>query len=128
MKTNNNCIDGAESDVSVNIEDKPKHYPMTCRLTLVLIHFCNVCQYYKVIRVFVCLCVCLKLNNSGTAGPIWPNFFLLAPYWPGDGFRQKRFRIRGLVFPKIRKNRFPAKIIIKYFSKIFEFSCGKSPK
>ena len=85
-------------------------------------------QYYKVIRVFVCLYVCLKLNNSGTAGPIWLNFFLLAPSWSRDGFRLKKFRIRGPVFPKIRKNRFPAKIIIKYFSKIFEFSCGKSSK
>ena len=70
-------------------------------------------QYCKVIRVFVCMyvyvcvCVCVSLNNSGTTGPIWLNFFLLAPYWSGDGFRQKRFRIRGWVFPKIRKNRIP---------------------
>ena len=54
--------------------------------------------------------VCVCLHHSGTAGPIWLNLFLLAPYWSGDGFRQKRFRIRGRVFPKIRKNKFPAKI------------------
>ena len=64
-----------------------------------------------------CLSVCVCLHNSGTAGPIWLNLFLLAPYWSGDGFRQKRFRIRSPVFPKIRKNRFPAKIIIKYLFK-----------
>ena len=58
-------------------------------------------QYYKVIR-FVSVCVCL--HNSGTAGPIWLNLFLLAPYWSGDGFRLKNFRIRDPVFPEIRKN------------------------
>ena len=65
-------------------------------------------QYYKVIRVFVCLsvcmCVCVSLNNSKTAGPIWLNLFLLAPYWSGDGFRLKNFRIQDPVFPEIRKN------------------------
>ena len=65
-------------------------------------------QYYKVIRVFVCMYVCMyvcvSLNNSGTAGPIWLNFFLLAPSWSRDGFRPKKFRIRDPVFPEIRKN------------------------
>ena len=28
-------------------------------------------------------------HNSGTAGPIWINFFLLAPSWSGDGFRPR---------------------------------------
>ena len=49
--------------------------------------------------------VCVCLNNSGTAGPIWLNLFLLAPYWSGDGFRLKNFRIRDPVFPEIRKTR-----------------------
>ena len=61
-------------------------------------------QYYKVIRVFVCMSVCVCLHHSGTAGPIWLNLFLLAPYWSGDGFRLKNFRIRDPVFPEIRKN------------------------
>ena len=56
--------------------------------------------------IFVCLCVCLRPISSGTAGPIWLNFFLLAPSWSRDGFRPKKFRIRDPVFPKIRKNRF----------------------
>ena len=56
------------------------------------------------LSVCVCVCVCVSFNNSGTAGPIWPNFFLLAPYWSGDGFRLKNFRIRDPVFPEIRKN------------------------
>ena len=77
-------------------------------------------QYYKVIRVFVCMYVCmyvcLKLNNSGTAGPIWLSLFLLAPSWSRDGFRLKKFQIRGPVFPKIRKNLFWREII-KYFCK-----------
>ena len=52
----------------------------------------------------VCLYVCVCLHHSGTAGPIWLNLFLLAPYWSGDGFRLKKFRIRDPVFPEIRKN------------------------
>ena len=44
--------------------------------------------------------------SSGTAGPIWLNFFLSAPSWSWDGFRPKKFRTRDPVFPKIRKNRF----------------------
>ena len=28
-------------------------------------------------------------HNSGTAGPIWINFFLLAPSWSQGGFRPK---------------------------------------
>ena len=69
------------------------------------------------LSVCVCVFVCVRLNNSGMAGPILVNFFLLAPSWSESGFRPKKFRIRGLVFPKIRKNRFPAKIIIKYLFK-----------
>ena len=44
-------------------------------------------QYYKVISVFVCLYVCLKLNNYRTAGLIWLNFYLLAQSLSRDGFR-----------------------------------------
>ena len=54
--------------------------------------------------MFACLFVCSRPISSGTAGPIWLNFFLLAPSWPRDGFRPKKFRIRDPVFPKIRKN------------------------
>ena len=32
----------------------------------------------------------MSLNNSGTARPIWLNFFLLAPSWSRDGFRPKK--------------------------------------
>ena len=39
--------------------------------------------------MYVCMYVCLKLNNSGTAGPIWLSLFLLAPSWSRDGFRLK---------------------------------------
>ena len=42
----------------------------------------------------MCVCVCVRLNNSGTAGPIWLNFFLLALSWSEGGFRPKNFRIR----------------------------------
>ena len=48
--------------------------------------------------------VCLKLNNSGTAGPIWLNLFLLAPSWSQDGFRSKKFRIQDPDFPEIQKH------------------------
>ena len=54
--------------------------------------------------MFACLFVCLLPISSGTAGPIWLNFFLLAPSWSGDGFRPKKFRIRDPDFPEIRKN------------------------
>ena len=54
--------------------------------------------------MFVCLFVCSRPISSGTAGPIWLNFFLLAPSWSRDGFRPKKFRIRDPVFPEIRKN------------------------
>ena len=37
--------------------------------------------------------------SSGTAGPIWLIFFLLAPSWSRDGLRPKKFRIRDPVFP-----------------------------
>ena len=42
--------------------------------------------------LFVCLCVCMYvrgLSPPGTAGPIWLNFFLLAPSWANLGFRPK---------------------------------------
>ena len=70
-------------------------------------------QYYKVIRVFVCL----SLNNSGTAGPIWLNFFL-ALYCSGDGFRPIKFRIWDPVFPEIWKNRFWREIIKYFYNRI----------
>ena len=44
---------------------------------------------------------CLLPISSGTAGPIWLNFFLLAPSWSRDGFRPKKIRIQD---PEIRKN------------------------
>ena len=44
--------------------------------------------------------VCVSLNNSGTAGPIWLNFFLLAPSWSRDGFRLKKVQIRDQFFSK----------------------------
>ena len=40
--------------------------------------------------LFACVFVCVRLNNSGTAGPIWLNFFLLAPSWSQSGFRLKK--------------------------------------
>ena len=66
--------------------------------------------------MYVCMYVCVSLHHSGTAGPIWLNLFLLAPSWSRDGFRLKKFQIRGPVFPKIRKNLFWREII-KYFCK-----------
>ena len=54
--------------------------------------------------MYVCVSICVSLNNSGTAGPIWLNFSLLAPSWSRDGFRPKKFRIRDPNFPEIRKN------------------------
>ena len=43
-------------------------------------------QYYKVIRVLsLCMYVCVYLHNSGMAGPIWLNLFLLAPSWSRGG-------------------------------------------
>ena len=66
--------------------------------------------------MFACVFVCLWPISSGTAGPIWLNFFLLAPSWSRDGFRPKKFRIQDPVFPKIRKNRFWREIL-KYFCK-----------
>ena len=52
--------------------------------------------YYIATR---CLRVCLRTISSETAGPIWLNFFLLAPSWSRDGFRPKIFRIRDPIFP-----------------------------
>ena len=61
--------------------------------------------YSKVVgSLSVCVCVCVRLNNSGTAGPIWLNFFLLAPSLSQGGFRPKKFRNRDPVFPENRKN------------------------
>ena len=50
------------------------------------------------VGLLVCLCVCLRPISSRTAGPIWLNFFLLAPSWSRDGFRPKKFRIRDPFF------------------------------
>ena len=47
--------------------------------------------------LFVCLYACLRPISSETAGPIWLNFFLLAPSWSQDGFRPKKFRIQNFV-------------------------------
>ena len=49
--------------------------------------------YYIATR---CLRVCLWPISSWTAGPIWLNFYLLAPSWSRDGFRPKKFGIRIL--------------------------------
>ena len=58
--------------------------------------------YSKVVgSLSVCLSVCVRLNNSGTAGLFWLNFFLLAPSWSQGGFRPKKIRIRDTVFPEI---------------------------
>ena len=60
--------------------------------------------YSKVVgSLSVCVFVCVRLNNSGTAGPIWLNFFLLAPSLSQDGFRPKKFRNRYPVFPENRE-------------------------
>ena len=45
------------------------------------------------VGLFVCVYVCSR-PISGTAGPIWLKFFLLAPSWANLGFRPKKFRIR----------------------------------
>ena len=50
----------------------------------------------------VCVCVWMFPNSSGTAGPIWLNFFWFALSWSHDGFRPKKIRIQDLVFPEIR--------------------------
>ena len=54
--------------------------------------------------LLACMLACLRPISSGTAGPIWLNFFLLALSWSRDGFRLKKFRIRHPVSPEIRKN------------------------
>ena len=61
--------------------------------------------YIATRRLRVCtMCVCLRPIFSRTAGPIWLNFFLLAPSWSRNGFRPKKFQIRDPLFPEIRKN------------------------
>ena len=79
----------------------------------VVLKKCGIAQVSSIIKIMyskvvgslcVCVFVCVRLNNSGTAGPIWLNFFLLAPSWSRGGFRLKNFRIRDPVFPEIRKN------------------------
>ena len=50
----------------------------------------SILQSNKGFCLYVCLYVCVPLNNSGTAEPIWINFFLLAPSWSRDGFRLKK--------------------------------------
>ena len=46
----------------------------------------------------VCVFVCVRLNNSGMAGPILVNFFLLAPSWSESGFRSKKIPDPGSGF------------------------------
>ena len=48
----------------------------------------------------VCVYVCLKINDSGTAGLIWLNFCLLAPTWSRDGFKPKN--LEKSVLTKLR--------------------------
>ena len=72
--------------------------------------------------------VCLKLNNSGTAGPIGLNFFLLALSWSQDGFRLKKIPDPGSGFSDDPENPILAGNYKLFLQKIFEFSCGKSPK
>ena len=66
-------------------------------------------SYYFRVRIFqvnymmfVCLRVCLWPISSGTAGPIWLNFFLLALSWSQGGFRPKNSGSR--IFWKFGKN------------------------
>ena len=42
--------------------------------------------------------LCILPISSGTAGPIWLNFFLLAPSWSRDGFRPKKIPDAGSGF------------------------------
>ena len=42
-----------------------------------------------------CFFACLWPISSGSAGPIWLNFFLLAPSWSRDGFRPKKIPVPG---------------------------------
>ena len=77
--------------ILVNIYINIKHWP------------CN--PYSKVVgSLCVYVFVCVWLNNSGTAGPIWLNFILLALSWSQGGFRSKEFRI--WFFRKFGKIRF----------------------
>ena len=50
--------------------------------------------------MFACVFVCMLPISSGTAGPIWLNFFLLALSWSRDGFRPQKFRIRDPDYPE----------------------------
>ena len=63
--------------------------------------------------------VCLWLNNSGTAGPIWLNFFLLTPSWSRGGFRPKKFQVQDMDFRKSGKIDFPAILTYVYTLNIF---------
>ena len=69
--------------------------------------------------MYVCLSVCVCLHNSGTAGPIWLNLFLLAPSWSRDGFRPEdnMLLLSAIIFgdlPHENSNIF-AKIFYDYF-------------
>ena len=77
---------------------------------MLVVLFIYICKYvYIYILLIISLLysnmmfVCLRTISSGTAGPIWLNFFLLAPSWSRVGFRPKKFWIRDPVFPEIRK-------------------------
>ena len=70
-----------------------------------------------------CLITLERLDRFGQT------FFMLAPYWSGNGFRPKKSGFGIRFFRKSGKieNRFWREII-NIFTKIFEFSCEKSPK
>ena len=63
----------------------------------------SILQSNKGFCLYVCMYVCVSLHNSGTAEPIWLNFFLLAPSWSRSGFRSKEIWNLDLGFPDIRK-------------------------
>ena len=74
-----------------------------CMNLLLELAFCNL-SYIATRCLRACVRVCLLPISSGTAGPIWLNFFLLVPSWSRDGFRPKKIRIRDPDFLEIRKN------------------------
>ena len=55
--------------------------------------------------MFACVFVCLWPISSGTAGPIWLNFFLLAPSWSRNGLGQKNSGSGIRIFRKSGKTR-----------------------